>query len=259
MENISRPIRTFRSRFFDTDDPDYLCGYEIFFIWIICAILGACLEMVYSAVTNGYVENRSSLVYGPFGLAYSIGGVLMTILLHNDRYKPNWKIFLKAFLIGSVAEYIMSLGMELVFHHVAWDYSNMPLNINGRICLLYSCFWGLLGLAWTKLACPFFHKLICAIPKEPGKIIFWIVFVFFLYDCIISAEAALRFNARQEGIPPQTRMEAVLDKQFPDWYLKKTFANSMGIDDEGNISDQTLSGQDSHNPIVGDGASKAAA
>ena len=243
-------IENFKSHFFDTKGNGHLSGYELFFIFMICALLGAIVEMVFCRVTNGYWENRSSLVYGPMGLAYSIGGVVLSLLVFKDTEKPNWKIFLKSFIWMSLAEYIMSLGMEVVFHHRAWDYSNMPLNINGRICLLYSCFWGILGLAWTKLVYPGFKKLVAYIPKKVGKVFFWIMFIFFVYNCIVSAEASLRFNARTDGKPPANQLEVVLDKQFPDWYMKRVYANSMAVDANGKLSDETLSGEASHNPIV---------
>lgn len=243
-------LKHFNEHFFDTDDNNHLSGYEMFFIFIICALIGAAVEMVYCRVTNGYWENRSSLVYGPFGLAYSIGGLLLTLLLFRDTKKSFWKIFLKSFVWLTVAEYIMSLGMELVFHHVAWDYTNMPLNINGRVCLLYSTFWGILGCAWAKLIYPGFKKLIRRVPKKPAKILFWIVFIFFLYDCIISSEASLRFNNRTAGVPAKNSFERILDKQFPDWYMKEVYANSMSVDESGQISEETLSGEASHNPII---------
>ena len=55
-------------------------------------------------------------------------------------------------------EYICSLGQEIVFGSVAWDYSSLPLNINGRVCLLYSIFWGVLGVGWVKLVMPLVDK-----------------------------------------------------------------------------------------------------
>lgn len=39
-------------------------------------------------------------------------------------------------IFGSVLNVKMGLGV--------WDYSNIPLNLGGQICLLFSCMWGLL-------------------------------------------------------------------------------------------------------------------
>ena len=48
--------------------------------------------------------------------------------------------------------------MELVLGFTAWNYSNMFLNINGRICLLFSMFWGFLGILWIKFLYPQIEK-----------------------------------------------------------------------------------------------------
>lgn len=233
----------FKEHFFDTGNPRYLSGFEIFAILIICSIIGYCIEMVFGRITNGYWESRQSLVYGPFGLAYGLGGTLLTLLLFRDTETPLWRVFLKSFVWLTFAEYIMSLGMELVFGHVAWDYSQMPLNIGGRVCLLYSLFWGFLGCLWAKLIYPGFNKLLDKIHLKPKKILFWIIFVFFVYDCITSAEAAARFNERQENIPPQNAIDRLMDKQFPDEYMRWVYANSMDVDEKGNVDTAHTLGQ----------------
>ncbi len=212
----------FKEHFFDTGNPRYLS---------------------FGRITNGYWESRQSLVYGPFGLAYGLGGTLLTLLLFRDTETPLWRVFLKSFVWLTFAEYIMSLGMELVFGHVAWDYSQMPLNIGGRVCLLYSLFWGFLGCLWAKLIYPGFNKLLDKIHPKPKKILFWIIFVFFVYDCITSAEAAARFNERQENIPPQNAIDRLMDKQFPDEYMRWVYANSMDVDEEGNVDTAHTLGQ----------------
>ena len=216
----------FTEHFFDTGNPRYLSGFEMFAILIICSIIGYCIEMVFGRITNGYWESRQSL-----------------LLLFRDTETPLWKVFLKSFVVLTFAEYIMSLGMELVFGHVAWDYSQMPLNIGGRVCLLYSLFWGVLGCLWAKLIYPGFNKMLDKIHPKPKKILFWIIFVFFVYDCLTSAEAAARFNERQEGIPPQNTIDRIMDKQFPDEYMRWVYANSMDVDDAGNVDTAHTLGQ----------------
>ena len=141
--------------------------------------------MVFCYLKHGYWESRQSLIYGPFGLAYGLGGVLLSYLLFKDTKKAWWKVFIKSYIWGTVAEYICSLGEELVFGHVSWDYSKMPLNINGRVCALYSVFWGIMGLVWVKLIYPLFMKLIHKIPLKIGKVLFWIMFILILIDIIL--------------------------------------------------------------------------
>ena len=155
-KKIKNANQKLKKNFFETDDDNHLSGYEVFYIFMICNVIGYCVEMVFCYLKHGYWESRQSLIYGPFGLAYGLGGVLLSYLLFKDTKKAWWKVFIKSYIWGTVAEYICSLGEELVFGHVSWDYSKMPLNINGRVCALYSVFWGIMGLVWVKLIYPLF-------------------------------------------------------------------------------------------------------
>ena len=136
--------------------------YELLYIFIISSICGYFIEFVWSLVTKGIFINHSAVVIGPFNFAYGICGVALTLLLYKYKDESYLKIFLLSFIGGSILEYIMSWGMELVLGFSAWDYSDQFLNINGRICLLFSIFWGLLGILWIKHVLPtkIFHQII---------------------------------------------------------------------------------------------------
>lgn len=226
-EKIKNANQKFKKNFFETDDDNHLSGYEVFYIFMICNVIGYCVEMVFCYLKHGYWESRQSLIYGPFGLAYGLGGVLLSYLLFKDTKKAWWKVFIKSYIWGTVAEYICSLGEELVFGHVSWDYSKMPLNINGRVCALYSVFWGIMGLVWVKLIYPLFMKLIHKIPLKIGKVLFWIMFILILIDIILSCEAVSRRNARDKSVAPQNRFEQFMDKHYTDEFLDKVYANAV--------------------------------
>lgn len=49
----------------------------------------------------------------------------------------------------------MDLFYDRVLGVSFWDYSHLPLNLHGRVCLLFSFFWGILGLIavrWSTLS-----------------------------------------------------------------------------------------------------------
>lgn len=234
----------FRKHFFDTADNNHLSGYELFLIFLMAAILGSVIEQVFCVITNGYWERRTSLVYGEFGYAYAIGATLLTLLLFRNTKTEWWKVFLKAFIVCSIAEYIMSWGEELVFGYVSWNYHRMPLNANGRVCFLYGCFWGALGLFWSKLIYPGLKKFIRAIPKKVGKVVFWVFFIFLIYDTIISVCATTAFNARRAGNPVDTPVERLMEWQFPDKFMIWTYPNSYQVKN-GKVSSDTLNGSNS--------------
>lgn len=204
--------------------------YKYVYIFLVCCVTGFVVESLWCLIKNGYVESRKSLVYGPLSVAYGMGGVLLTIVLSRFQNVALPKVFLISFLVGTAAEYICSLGQEIVFGSVAWDYSKLPLNINGRVCLLYSLFWGVLGIGWVKIIMPLSDKLIAAIPTNLNAVIVWAFIVFFVFDAVISGAAALRWNERKENKEPSNRIEAFLDVRFPDERMKKIYANSKDVE-----------------------------
>lgn len=207
-----------------------LCFYKLVWVFLICCVAGFVVETIWCYIRHGYIESRQSLVYGPLSLAYGMGGVVLTLALYKFRKAPIWKTFIVSFLVGTVTEYICSLGQEIVFGSVAWDYSNVPLNINGRVCLLYSLFWGALGVLWIRLIYPVMAKGIEKLPVMPGTVLTWAFIVFFIFDAILSASAALRMDQRAAGQPAQNQFEEYLDANFDDDRMHKIYANSKDVE-----------------------------
>lgn len=207
-----------------------MCFDKLVWIFLISCVVGFYVETGWCFLRHGYIESRQSLVYGPLSVAYGMGGVILTLALYKLRNAPFYKIFGVSFLVGTVTEYICSLGQEIVFGSVAWDYSNRFLNINGRVCLLYSCFWGLLGFGWIKFIYPAMSKLVEKMPIKLGKALTYAFIVFFVFDCIMSAGAGLRMNARAEGKPATNSFEVYLDEHFDDTRMNEIYANSQKVE-----------------------------
>ena len=123
--------------------------WEIFAYFIIYSVAGYIVETTFALVRYGVVESRQSFLYGPFCSIYGIGAVIMVIFLQYFK-KNRFTLFVGGFIIGSITEYLVSLIGEMILHVKWWDYSNMPLNINGRICLYYSIFWGILAFFFNE-------------------------------------------------------------------------------------------------------------
>ncbi len=200
--------------------------YNLFYIFIITSICGYIIEFIWTLLTKGVFINHSAVVIGPFNFAYGICGVALTLLLYKFKDESYLKIFLFSFIGGSILEYIMSWGMELVLGFTAWDYSNRFLNINGRICLLYSIFWGILGILWIKIIYPQFEKNINKINQKTSKIVAICLSIFLVFDILLTISAVNRARAADRGVPPNNRYEVFLDAKFNSKYLKNMFNNN---------------------------------
>ena len=121
--------------------------------------MGWIYESIYCTIRAKKWENRGFL-YGPLCPIYGAGGVAITaiadfISAHTDATFTWWQIFLVAFLGSIVLEYGTSWALEKLFHAYWWDYSSMPLNINGRVCFPYSVGFGVAGLIVVYFIAPF--------------------------------------------------------------------------------------------------------
>ena len=128
-------------------------------------------------------------------------------------------------LLGSVVEYICSWVQEVLFGSTSWDYSAMPFNLNGRINLLYSLFWGILAIAWVKDVYPRLAGLILKIPNKIGKPLTWLLTVFMIFNAVMSAVAVERWVDRTRGAEPATALGAYMDRHYPDERMQRIYAN----------------------------------
>lgn len=193
--------------------------------FIIYSVLGFIIETAFGAVTKGVIESRKSFLYGPFCAIYGLGAVVMILCLQPFK-KNNNTLFWGGFVAGSVIEYLVSLIGELIFHVIWWDYSDMPLNINGRVCVYFSIFWGLLGIYLVSYVNPKIDKLINFIKRKISdkalKIIEMITAVFLIVDCLLTAYALKAFYIRMVKLHNiNIGNVEMIDKEYDKMYGNK--------------------------------------
>lgn len=208
-----------------------LCAY-----FILYCIIGYVIEMSFSVISTGRLESRQSFLYGPFCAIYGFGATIMIGSLHKLS-KKKWKLFILGFLLGSIVEYTMSYLAEVVLGVQWWNYDNRPFNINGRICLLYSIFWGILAVFLVSNVNPYIDKLIHKIKTKVSiqilRITIIVVTILVIIDFIISMFAVTVFQARmiiRYDINVKNRDKVVLFYNFIDEnktlsWMAKTFWN----------------------------------
>lgn len=173
--------------------------WEIFAYFIIYSVGGYIIETLFALTRYGVLESRQSFLYGPFCSIYGVGAIIMIVFLQFFM-RNRFTLFVGGFFIGSVTEYLVSLIGEWILHVKWWDYSGMPLNINGRICLYYSMFWGFLAIFLMRVIHPRVRKLMAFILRKFDdkvvKFVISIITIFMLLDCLVSAYAIQLYTIR---------------------------------------------------------------
>lgn len=205
--------------------------YDYFWVFFIGSFVGVILEEVYWLIKTGTFESRQGLIYGPFNLVYGFGAMLLTMCLIGVKKgkRANISIFSISFVIGSLFEYLCSVFQEEMFGTVSWEYGTKLLNINGRITLQYSIFWGILGILWMKYMLPGLIDLIHKIPVNINHTLVYVLLSFMIYNSAISFLAAYRQNERYKNIPASNAFERYLDKRYPDEFIDKIYPNSIRV------------------------------
>lgn len=207
------------------------CGfYKLFWLLIIGAFLGDIVETLFCRMKVGIWMSRSSLVWGPFSLVWGVAIAAASLLLYKYRDRSDRFLFLAGTFLGGAYEYICSVLSELVFGKVFWDYSKMMFNLGGRINLLYCFFWGIAAVVWMKGLYPVFSRWIEKIPMKIGKILTWVLAVFFVVNMGVSSLALIRSSQRSDQIPATNQWQKIMDQHFDDTKLKKIYPNAIEVD-----------------------------
>lgn len=230
--------------------------WRILAYFIIYSVVGYIIETLFGIVTKGRWESRQSFLYGPFCAIYGLGAAIMIIFLHKYSKKYN-TLFIGGFIVGSIVEYLVSWIGEMILGVKWWDYSDMPLNINGRICVYFSLFWGFLALYLIASFNPKIDKMIDWIKSKISikalKTLTLSVTIILLIDCIITAFAMSFFLIRMiaqndlnvpkkeivirkyEDIYNNEKLSNFIYKYWGDRKMIRTFPNIKVEDVDGNI------------------------
>ena len=222
--------------------------FNLFWVFVVCCVLGLIIETVYhfAVVVPGEIQDRAGLLFGPFSPIYGFGAVLMTVAL-NRFYKANPVIiFVVSAVIGGLFEAATALFMEMGFGAVAWDYSGSTIFglfpdpiaalFGGRTSALFMCMWGALGFVWIKFCLPWMLKLINLIPWRARYAVTALCAALMLVNGIMTLEALDCWFERLAGIEQTTPVEEFFAANYDNAYMEHRF-ESMTItpDDSARI------------------------
>ena len=171
---MGEKIKQFRTDFF-------------YYVWlfVLVAVFGWLWEgFLYLFKDDTYV-NRGFLT-GPWLPIYGTGAVMLEILFHKWRDRPVL-IFVSSMLLCTVLEYLSGWYLELTWGVKWWDYSDMPWNLHGRICVLSSALFGLGGMLLVWVVSPLFSSLYRRVPVRVRIGLGVLVLCLFAADAAYSA------------------------------------------------------------------------
>lgn len=110
----------------------------------LCFFFYSLLGWLYESLLCSIFEERRFInrgfLLGPYCPIYGTGAVLCWLVLRDNT--NILEVFVIAAVLCCVVEYITSFCMEKIFHARWWDYSNLPFQLHGRICLYGGIIFG---------------------------------------------------------------------------------------------------------------------
>ncbi len=203
--------------------------FNVFWIFVVCCVLGLILETIYHFMLFGGYEDRAGLLFGPFSPIYGFGAVLMTVALNRFHDKPIILIFLVSAVIGGAFEYLTSWFMQFAFGIVAWDYTGSWLSIDGRTNGMFMIMWGILGVAWIKLLLPQMLKVVNLIPWNWRYAVTTVAAALMIVDGAMTLMSLDCWYEREAGRTPDTPIEQFFADHFDNSFMEHRF-QSMSID-----------------------------
>ncbi len=204
--------------------------FNLFWIFVVCCVLGLVIETVYHfvVVDPGHYQDRTGMLYGPFSPIYGFGAVLMTVALNRFHKAPLIVIFLVSAVIGGAFEYLVSWFLQFAFGIVAWDYTGTFLSIDGRTNGMFMCMWGVLGCVWIKLCLPRMLKLVNVIPWNWRYGLTTVCAALMLVNGFMTLAALDCWYQREDGQQPENALEQFCADHYDNQFMADHF-QSMSI------------------------------
>ena len=168
--------------------------------------------MIYHGAAKGVIVNRGFL-NGPVCPVYGVGVLTVLAVINlleqsslmqkgSDPYDQSYlMLFLFGFVLATVVELVAGYLLDVIFHMKWWDYSNVPLNFHGYICLPFSIIWGLLIAVVIRHILPLLDR--SRTLTEPGKYGWPVVAVcygIFVADVIVTSLVTIGLNKKLEKL-----------------------------------------------------------
>ncbi|MGY3765994.1 putative ABC transporter permease [Vagococcus vulneris] len=185
---------------------------NIFMSFIVYAFIGWLWESFYCSIKAKHFVYRGFLL-GPYCPVYGFG-VVAVLLLVPDNAGSLINLYFNMVVIVTVIEYVTSWLLEKLFHMTLWNYKNIPLNIDGRVAIPVSLFWGIGCLILVKLVNPVIQLQIKRFVTETNNIGPIILMAIFLIDVVSTMIFTATAKKKVESVIDTSDVENAAIKEF---------------------------------------------
>lgn len=194
-------------------------------LFMIFSFAGWCAEVLYVGIFFEHKFVNRGFLHGPVCPIYGFGG-LVILLLPKILY-PTWiPLFLASMVLCTAVEYFISWLLEKMFHTLWWDYSHYKVNINGRVCLVNSLLFGLMGVAAVHFVIPYLMLLINKLSTTVIQITASVLAAVLCIDLIFTIRRLVDFNATMEKV--KTFAESLKDHYASEeWFRSGSIAEML--------------------------------
>lgn len=155
--------------------------------FFIFGFAGWCMEVILKYRQYHRFINRGFLT-GPILPIYGFGVILITLVVGNLASVESGVVttFAISLLICGIVEYLTSFVLEKVFHARWWDYSQKPMNLNGRVWIGNLVLFGLAGVAIIHIVNPILFPALDRIPLKTRKVTAVVLLAILAADFVMS-------------------------------------------------------------------------
>ncbi len=170
--------------------------YKMILCFFIYGFLGWCTEVAFAAVKERRFVNRGFL-NGPICPIYGVGVVMVAQLLMP--YQSNLLLlYITSVIVVTALEWLTGFALDKIFHNKWWDYSDMPFNLNGYVCLLFSLIWGVACVVIVKWIHPLIYKGVLFLPIWLVITLDVILVIAVFTDLFVTVSKILKVNQHLE-------------------------------------------------------------
>ena len=126
---------------------------ELFWYFVIYSFLGFLLEVAFARLVRAQKRDRKCFWLLPLCPVYGFGA-LAILMLPGGVLRSVPLLVLLGGLAATGVEYLMAVFYENGLGVAFWDYSGLRFHLQGRVCPLFSLFWGLLAVVLVRWVHP---------------------------------------------------------------------------------------------------------